>query len=183
MILRAHFPRTVFREGMARSGDHTPAGSREALHRGMGRCRGWRRSRQHHPAGCFGIRGVGHVHRSQEQTKATLSDFKARRIGESAQGSPSFTDIGACVPSRHHPCARKTTRSCRRNGLSIQNSRLWGRIRKPVQWGGRGTSPMAYFAAFFATRLLQREAALQRTRLLAGPGADCGCRGGREVTK
>ena len=35
VILRPHLPRAVLREGVARAGDHAPAGGREALHRRM----------------------------------------------------------------------------------------------------------------------------------------------------
>ena len=56
--------------------------------------------------------------------------------------------------------------------MSCQNSIETGAMRKPVQWGGRGTSPMAYLAALTATAFSKREPALQRPRLLARPGAD-----------
>ena len=36
---------------------------------------------------------------------------------------------------------RNSTRSCRRNGRSCQNSIACGTTRKPLQKGGRGTGP------------------------------------------
>ena len=187
MVLGPHLPGAVLREGMPRAGDHPPAGGREPLDGGMPDAAA--RSGEEHDRGgrVDGIGADGHARILVLTVARNLS--RSRRSVDGRAGMHSSThalpragpaDPAAAeaalrvqpLPAQPSPSRVKTTRSCRRNGRSCQNSIDTGAMRKPVQYGGRGTSPMRVLRGVDGHRLLEREAALERARLLARPGAD-----------
>ncbi len=54
-------------------------------------------------------------------------------------------------------------------------------MRKPDQWGGRGTFPSAYFAVYSATAFSSAKPALERTGLFRRPGTDAAAERARLV--
>ena len=68
-------------------------------------------------------------------------------------------------------------RSCRRNGRSCQNSKRCGVIRQPLQPGGRGTSPMTYFAPVLAIACSKAKRLYSGCDCLLAQAPICACFG------
>src|SRR6185312_8890669 len=121
VILGARLPWAIFGKRMAGAGDDAPTGGREALDRSVPDA-----------AACSG----------EKQSAARLICLGTRHGRMLAHGYRRVLFHGPAGSPR-----RNSMRSCRRKGRSCQNSITSGTMRKPDQFGGRGTSPSAYLAA------------------------------------
>ena len=160
VVLRAHLPGAVLREGMTRAGDDAPARGGEPLHRGMADAAA-RPGKQHDASGGV-VRGWhGFL---LDRGGPYRGDRRMAQWGRGVLLTAIFRVEPRPCASPRRPGGTRPGRGAGTAGPARIPSKP-ARCENPSNSGGRGTSPIAYLAVLTAT-------AFSRAKRLSS-GRDC----------